>query len=136
MAYDEKLANRVRAVLASEADLTEKRMFGGLAFLIDGKMALTISHRGGLMVRTDPAGAEELIATTNARQIEMRGRPMPGWLHIEDSDIRTARQLVRWVRIASAFTRSVQQTDTTKAAGRARSAAPKSQRRGRKRGRG
>jgi TfoX/Sxy family transcriptional regulator of competence genes len=126
MAYDETLADRVRAALAGDADLTEKRMFGGLAFLIDGKMALTISHRGGLMVRTDPAGAEELIAKTNARQIEMRGRPMPGWLHVADSDIRTARQLARWVRIASSYTRSVQQTDRPRAGGRARRAASKS----------
>ena len=107
MAYDEKLADRVREALAREADFTERRMFGGLAFLIGGKMALTVSHRGGLMVRADPASADELAATTNAHPIVMRGRPMPGWLHVEAADIRTAGQLRKWVAIAAAYTRSL-----------------------------
>ncbi len=108
MAYDEHLANRVREALADQTDVTEKRMFGGLAFLIAGNMALTVSHRGGLMVRTDPEGARELIANTKARQIEMRGRPMPGWLHVGETDIQATKQLKKWVGIATAHTRSLQ----------------------------
>jgi TfoX/Sxy family transcriptional regulator of competence genes len=107
MAYDEKLAQRVRDLLAGDVGVTEKRMFGGLAFLIGGNMAVTASHRGGLMIRVDPAAAVELIAGTPASQIEMRGRPMPGWLHVRDPDLRTKRQLARWVGLAAAYTRSL-----------------------------
>jgi TfoX/Sxy family transcriptional regulator of competence genes len=107
MAYDEKLAQRVRDELGEEDGVAEKRMFGGLAFLIGGNMAVTASHRGGLMIRVDPATADELIASTPARQIEMRGRAMPGWLHIQDADLKTKRQLARWVGLAAAYTRSL-----------------------------
>src|SRR3954451_18312870 len=107
MAYDEELAHRLRELLADEPDLTEKRMFGGLAFLIGGNMALSASGRGGLMVRTNPATSRELIATTHARPIEMRGREMPGWLHLSASDVRSTRELVSWVDIARNYTRSL-----------------------------
>jgi TfoX/Sxy family transcriptional regulator of competence genes len=107
MAYDENLAQRVRDQLADEADVAEKRMFGGLAFLIGGNMAVTASHRGGLMLRVDPATADELIASTSASQIEMRGRVMPGWLHLKEEDLTTKRELARWVGLAAAYTRSL-----------------------------
>jgi len=106
MAYDEKLAKRVRDLLADETDVSEKRMFGGPAFLIGGNMAVTASHRGGLMIRVDPATADELIAATPATQIEMRGRAMPGWVHV-DSDLSTKPQLARWVALATTYTRSL-----------------------------
>jgi TfoX/Sxy family transcriptional regulator of competence genes len=77
MAYDEDLANRVRELVRSESDLSEKKMFGGLAFLIGGNIAVTASGQGGVMVRVDPAESDMLVATTNARLVEMRGRPMP-----------------------------------------------------------
>lgn len=107
MAYDEELAQRVRDQLADETGVAEKRMFGGLAFLIRGNMAVTASHRGGLMIRVDPAEADELIASTPAHQIEMRGRVMPGWLHVEDTDLETKRELARWVGLAATYTRSL-----------------------------
>jgi TfoX/Sxy family transcriptional regulator of competence genes len=107
MAYDEQLAQRVRTQLAGEAGLTEKRMFGGLAFLIGGNMAVAVSHRGGLMLRTDPTTSDELVAATNARTIEMRGRPMPGWLHVKASDLRTEPQLARWLERSTSYTRSL-----------------------------
>ena len=73
MAYDEELAGRIRELAAGEAGLTEKKMFGGLAFLIGGNMAVAASGQGGMMVRVDPDESETLLATTNARLVEMRG---------------------------------------------------------------
>jgi TfoX/Sxy family transcriptional regulator of competence genes len=97
MAYDEKLAERIRDLMADEPDLTEKRMFGGLAFLIAGNMAVAASGQGGMMVRVDPAEGETLIATTKARPMEMRGRSMSGWLRLDSDDVRLKRQLAKWV---------------------------------------
>src|SRR6478735_1771106 len=84
MAYDEALAERIRELVAGEHELTEKQMFGGLAFLIGGNMAVAASGQGGVMVRVDPAMSDELVATTNARPMEMRGRPMQGRLRSSD----------------------------------------------------
>ena len=80
MAYDEELAERIRELVAGEPDLTEKKMFGGLAFLIGGNMAVAASGQGGVLVRVDPAESDMLVSTTNARLMEMRGREMQGWL--------------------------------------------------------
>ena len=107
MAYDEELADRIRALLAGEPDVTEKRMFGGLAFLVRGNMAVTASGRGGVMVRVDPAKLETLLATTNAQQVEMGGREMRGWLRVGADDVRTKRQLARWVSLGIAMARSL-----------------------------
>src|SRR5262249_10838394 len=107
MAYDKQLADRIRELLGGEADLTEKRMFGGLAFLIRGNMAVVVSHRGGLMIRIDPTTADELVAQTDARQVEMRGRPMRGLVHVSASDVRTKRELVRCVNLATRHARSL-----------------------------
>src|SRR5258706_14866924 len=97
MAYDEKLAARIRDLMAEEPDLTERKMFGGLAFLVGGNMAVAASGQGGLMVRVDPIEGDRLVAATNARPMEMRGRPMSGWLRIDTNDVRLSRQLARWV---------------------------------------
>ena len=78
MAYDENLADRIRELIAGEADLTEQKMFGGLAFLIGGNMAVAASGQGGVLVRVDPATSDKLIATTSAYPMEMRGRTMKG----------------------------------------------------------
>jgi TfoX/Sxy family transcriptional regulator of competence genes len=107
MAYDEELADRIRDLLAGESDLTEKKMFGGLASLIRGNMAVAASGQGGVLVRVDPAQSEELVATTNARFMEMRGRNMQGWLRIDSDDVRTKRQLARWVQIGAKYARSL-----------------------------
>lgn len=97
MAYDEELANRIRELMATESGVTEKRMFGGLAFLIAGNMAVSVSGRGGLMLRCDPRETEELRNKPHAGPFEMRGRVMDGWLRIEPEGLRTKRQLERWV---------------------------------------
>jgi TfoX/Sxy family transcriptional regulator of competence genes len=107
MAYDEKLAERVRDLLVGESDVTEKKMFGGLAFLIGGNMAVAANGQGGLMVRVDPAKSASLMAKTNAGLVEMPGRAMRGWLRVEIDDLRTKRQLAKWVNLGTLYARSV-----------------------------
>ena len=107
MAYDEKLAARIRELVAGEAGLAEQKMFGGLAFLIGGNMAVAASGQGGVLVRVDPAESDELVATTNARLMEMRGREMRGWLRVDPEDVRTKRQLANWVELGTAYARSL-----------------------------
>jgi TfoX/Sxy family transcriptional regulator of competence genes len=107
VAYDEALADRIRELLGGESDLTEKKMFGGLAFLIGGNMAIAASSQGGVLVRVDPAQSDSLVASTNARPMEMRGRPMQGWLRVDAEDVRTKRELAKWVRLGAAYARSL-----------------------------
>jgi hypothetical protein len=107
VAYDEELADRIRELVGSESDLTEQKMFGGLAFLIGGNMAVAASGQGGALVRVDPARFETLVATTNARLMEMRGRRMRGWLRVDPEDLRTKRQLVQWVELGTTYARSL-----------------------------
>ena len=107
MAYDEDLANRIRELIAAEAGLTEQKMFGGLAFLLGGNMAVAASGQGGLMVRVDPAETEALLAKPHARPFEMRGREMKGWLRVDAEGVRTKRQLEPWVRRGVAYARSL-----------------------------
>lgn len=98
MAYDEDLADRIRELAAGERALTEKKMFGGLAFLVRGHMAVAASGQGGILVRVDPAESESLVAKTNAYPMEMRGREMRGWLRLDAEHVRTKAQLSKWVR--------------------------------------
>jgi TfoX/Sxy family transcriptional regulator of competence genes len=107
MAYDEALAERIRQLVAGEPNLTEQQMFGGLAFLIGGNMAIAASGQGGLLVRVDPAESDALVATTKARPMEMRGREMQGWLRVDDEHVRTKRQLEKWVKIGTAHARTL-----------------------------
>jgi TfoX/Sxy family transcriptional regulator of competence genes len=107
VAYDEELADRVRELVGSESDLTEKKMFGGLAFLVGGNMAVAASGQGGLLVRVDPAQSDTLVAATNARLMEMRGRRMQGWLRVDSEDVRTKRQLAKWVDLGTSYARSL-----------------------------
>jgi TfoX N-terminal domain len=107
VAYDEELADRIRELVADEAGLTEKRMFGGLAFLIGGNMAISASGQGGVMVRVDPAQSDALLTTTNARLVEMRGRQMTGWMRVDPADLRTRQQLATWVETGVAYARSL-----------------------------
>ena len=107
MAYDENLADRIRELIGSAPDLTEKKMFGGLAFLVGGNMAVAASGQGGLLVRVDPAQSDELLATTNARLMEMQGRPTRGWLRVDADHVRTKRQLARWVELGATYARSL-----------------------------
>jgi TfoX/Sxy family transcriptional regulator of competence genes len=107
VAYDEELADRIRDLVAGEPGLTEKKMFGGLAFLIGGNMAVAASGRGGALVRVDPAQSDQLVATTSARPMEMGGRAMQGWLRVDTEDLRTERQLAKWVELGTAYARSL-----------------------------
>jgi TfoX/Sxy family transcriptional regulator of competence genes len=107
MAYDEDLASRVRELVASDPDVTETRMFGGLAFLVDGNMSVAASGQGGLMVRVDPADTDRLLTTPHARPFEMRGRVMQGWLRVDAAGVRTKRQLQPWVERGVAYARSL-----------------------------
>jgi TfoX/Sxy family transcriptional regulator of competence genes len=107
VAYDEDLANRIRELSADESGVTEQRMFGGLAFLIGGNMAVAASGQGGLMVRVDPEETDALVAKPHARAFEMRGREMRGWVRVDDDGVRTKRQLEPWVRRGIAYARSL-----------------------------
>ena len=107
MAYDERLAERIRALLADDADVTEQRMFGGLAFLVAGNMAVAASGQGGLMVRVDPAEGDRLLASTPARPMVMRGREMSGWLRLDSDEVTTKRALQRWVDRGTGYARSL-----------------------------
>jgi TfoX/Sxy family transcriptional regulator of competence genes len=107
VAYDEDLADRIRELVATERAVTEKKMFGGLAFLIGGNMAVAASGQGGVLVRVDPAKSEKLVATTTARVAVMRGRPMQGWLRVDSEHLRTKRQLAKWVGLGTAYARSL-----------------------------
>jgi TfoX/Sxy family transcriptional regulator of competence genes len=98
MAYDEDLAERIRDQLAGEPGVTEKKMFGGLAFLLDGNMAVAASGQGGALVRVDPLEGDRLVEAGKAEPMVMRGRPMEGWLRVPSSDLRTAAQVRRWVQ--------------------------------------
>jgi len=107
VAYDEELADRIRELVGGESGLTEKKMFGGLAFLIGGNMAVAASGQGGILVRVDPAQSDTLVAKTSARLMEMRGRSMQGWLRVGVEDLRTKRQLAKWVGLGTAYARSL-----------------------------
>jgi TfoX/Sxy family transcriptional regulator of competence genes len=96
MAYDQDLANRVREQLAAEDGVSEKAMFGGLAFLLNGNMTVAVSTHGGLMVRVGREAAEEALSRPHTKPIEMRGRPMTGWIHVEADGVKTKRQLASW----------------------------------------
>jgi hypothetical protein len=107
VAYDEKLADRIRELAGNESSLTETKMFGGLAFLIGGNMAIAASGQGGVLVRVDPAQSDRLVATTKAQLMEMRGRSMRGWLRVGPDDVRTKRQLAKWVELGTTYARSL-----------------------------
>jgi TfoX N-terminal domain len=107
VAYDEELADRIRALIGAERDLTEQKMFGGLAFLIGGNMAIAASGQGGLLVRVDPAETETLVAGSPARPFEMRGKHMAGWLRVDAEDVRTKRELGVWTKRGAAYARSL-----------------------------
>ena len=107
VAYDEALAHRIRETIGDDPDLTEKKMFGGLAFLIGGNMAIAAAGQGGLLVRVDPAESDHLVATTAATTAEMRGRPMSGWLRVGAGEVASDEELRTWVQRGTAFARSL-----------------------------
>jgi hypothetical protein len=106
MAYDAELADRIRALLP-DLPVREQRMFGGLAFLIGGNLAIAASGQGGLLVRIDPEQADDLIDTTAAEVMVMRGRPMTGWLRVPAEAVATKRDLKKWVDRGAAYASSL-----------------------------
>jgi hypothetical protein len=107
VAYDEDLANRIRELLADEPGVVEKKMFGGLAFLIGGHMSVSASGRGGLLLRCEPDETDALVAKPHAGPFEMRGRVMDGWLRVEPEGVKTKRELQRWVSRGVSYARSL-----------------------------
>ena len=107
VAYDEDLADRIRELLSGEADVSEQTMFGGLAFLIRGNMAVAASGQGGVLVRVDPEQSDRLLDKTDASPMEMRGRAMRSWLRVDEGSVRTKRQLTRWVGLGTTYARSL-----------------------------
>lgn len=104
MAYDQDLADRVRVVLPPTDRVTEeKRMFGGLAFLRGGRMAVAAGSDGGLLLRADPAEADEHVRHDGVERFVMRGRPMDGWLGVAAAAVRTEDDLRRWVAVGAAY---------------------------------
>ncbi|GAB3270284.1 TfoX/Sxy family protein [Sinomonas notoginsengisoli] len=107
MAYSTELAERIRGVLAGTADFTEKKMFGGLAFLVGGNMAVSASGEGGLLLRADPAASKELCANPGVERAVMRGKAMDGWLRVDDDAIADDAGLRRWVQVGVDYARSL-----------------------------
>lgn len=107
MAYDQDLAERIRELVSGEAGLTERKMFGGLAFLIGGHMALSASGQGGLLVHVDPSDTDELTDKPHAAPFMMRGRAMQGWLRVDAAGVSTKRELERWVARGVTHARSL-----------------------------
>lgn len=107
MAYDEELASRIRELLAWDPDITEKRMFGGLAFLVARHMAVAASGQGGLMVRVDPDEIDVLATQPHAAPFQMRGRATRGWLRVDAEGLRTDAELESWVRHGVEYARSL-----------------------------
>ena len=107
MAYDEHLAERIRRLVADEDGLTERQMFGGLAFLINGNMSVSASGQGGLLLRVDPDQTDALVDKPHAQPFVMRGRPMDGWMRVEPDGLTSARDLGQWVARGVAYARSL-----------------------------
>jgi TfoX/Sxy family transcriptional regulator of competence genes len=107
VAFEEKLAERLRELLADEEGVVEKKMFGGLGFMLNGNMAVAASGSGGLLVRVDPEEADALFARPHASSMEMRGRPITGWLRVEPKGLKTKRQVEGWVKRGVAYAKTL-----------------------------
>ena len=107
MAFDEKLAERVRTQLPATVKFTEKKMFGGLAFILNGNMCVTVSGEGGLLVRVGPDQYDSLCAEPGVDVAVMRGRKMTGWLRVSSESLRTKKQLQTWVSRSTSYTKTL-----------------------------
>jgi hypothetical protein len=107
MAYDDDLADRIRELVGGQDGVTEMRMFGGLAFLVNGNMAVSASGRGGLLLRVDPARGDALVQEPHVDRFVMRGREMDGWLRVEPAAVATDEQLSAWVAHGVGYARSL-----------------------------
>jgi TfoX/Sxy family transcriptional regulator of competence genes len=107
MAYDEELADRIRALIAHRDGVTEKRMFGGHAFLLNGNLAVSASGQGGLLLRVDTAALDALLSEDGVSRFEMRGRELNGWAHVQPPATETDAQLRRWVDLGAEYAASL-----------------------------
>jgi TfoX/Sxy family transcriptional regulator of competence genes len=107
MSYDAELADRLREALQDESGVTEKRMFGGLAFLVQGNMAVSASSHGGLLLRVDPEDTDALVTGAHVARAVMQGRAMDGWLRVDVEAVETDDQLRQWVERGVAYARSL-----------------------------
>ncbi|OBJ70848.1 TfoX/Sxy family protein [Mycobacterium colombiense] len=107
MAYDEDLANRIRELMGTESGVEEKRMFGGLAFLINGNMSVAVSGQGGLLVRVPPQDTDKLVERAHVSPMVMAGKEARGWLRVEAAGVQTKRQLDSWVTRGVGYARSL-----------------------------
>ena len=107
MAYDQVLADRLRELLADVDAITERTMFGGLAFLVHGHMSVSASRNGGLLVRIDPAATDAALARPHVALMRMGGRTMDGWITVAPDGLRSKRELAAWVRRSLAFVRTL-----------------------------
>jgi len=107
MPYDEDLAHRLRELLADEDGITEKKMFGGLAFLLRGNMSVSASRNGGLLLRIDPADTDACVARQHVALMEMGGRTMDGWITVAPDGLKTKRQLAAWVKRSVEFAKTL-----------------------------
>lgn len=107
MAYDEDLADRIRVLIGAEPGLSEKRMFGGLAFLVNGNMSVSASGKGGLLMRADPSRSDEYVAEPGVARAVMQGREMDGWLRVDADVVTDENALGRWVEVGVAYARSL-----------------------------
>lgn len=107
MAYDLELADRIREQIAGTKGVTEKAMFGGLAFLVNGNMAVSASGKGGLLLRCDPARTDKLVNGSTVDRFEMRGKQMDGWLRVDVVAVKTNAQLAKWVKVGVDYAQSL-----------------------------
>lgn len=107
MAYDEDLADRIRSAIQAQDGVTEKAMFGGLAFLVNGHMAVSASGQGGLLLRVDPGQTDSVVLEDGVTRFEMRGRPMDGWVRVDPSATGSDEALTRWVQVGVAYAGSL-----------------------------
>jgi hypothetical protein len=107
VAYDEDLADRIRVAVQDVDGVAEKRMFGGLAFLLGGNMAVSASGRGGLLLRCDPGQTDGWVTEPGVDRFEMRGKEMDGWLHVDAAAVRSDEDLQRWVRVGVTYAGSL-----------------------------
>lgn len=107
MAYDEGLADRIRAAIGKQDGVTERRMFGGLAFLVNGNMAVSASGQGGLLLRVDPGETDSVVRENGVSRFEMRGRQMDGWVRVDPSATASDQELTRWVQVGVGYAASL-----------------------------
>jgi TfoX/Sxy family transcriptional regulator of competence genes len=107
MAYDEDLADRIRQLIGHERGVEEKRMFGGLAFLLNGNMTVAASGQGGLLVRVPPDDTDKLAERQHVSPMVMAGREARGWLRVDTEGVKTKRQLQSWVARGTEYAKSL-----------------------------